>query len=237
MKFIDVKTANLNSAISKCDKGHATLKKMKSLYNQLFEYAMTNDIVNKDYSNYIDIGKNKDKTARIPFCQSEIDLLFKTEPTLPFVDTILIMIYSGVRIGELLNVKLCDINIKEGYFIVTDSKTEAGQNRLVPIHSKVLQYFKNRIDTENEYLIVNSKNKKMLYDYYYNYVFKPIMENLNMEHKPHDCRHTFATLLNNADANSTSIKNLVGHNSFITTEKIYTHKDINELKKAVDLIE
>ena len=57
-----------------------------------------------------------------------------------------------------------------------------------------------------------------------------------MNHMPHDCRHTFATLLNNAEANATSIKKLIGHSSFITTEKIYTHKDKEELRKAIDLI-
>ena len=57
-----------------------------------------------------------------------------------------------------------------------------------------------------------------------------------MNHMPHDCRHTFATLLNNAEANATSIKKLIGHSSFTTTEKIYTHKDKEELRKAIDLI-
>jgi len=81
-----------------------------------------------------------------------------------------------------------------------------------------------------------SKNKKPRYDYYYCSIFKPIMQQLDIKHRPHDCRHTFGTLLNNAEANSTSIKNLIGHNSFITTERIYTHKDIEELRKAIDLI-
>lgn len=57
-----------------------------------------------------------------------------------------------------------------------------------------------------------------------------------MDHKPHDCRHTTATLLNNAGANPTSIKKILGHSSYITTEKIYTHKDIKELQKAMSLI-
>lgn len=57
-----------------------------------------------------------------------------------------------------------------------------------------------------------------------------------MSHKPHNTRHTFATLMNNAEANPTCIKKLIGHNSFTDTEKIYTHKDIEELRKVVELI-
>ncbi len=76
----------------------------------------------------------------------------------------------------------------------------------------------------------------MKYDNYYKEKFKPIMEELGMNHKPHDTRHTFATLLSNADANKTSVKKLIGHNSYTTTEKFYTHKDIEELRKAVEKI-
>lgn len=57
-----------------------------------------------------------------------------------------------------------------------------------------------------------------------------------MKHRPHDCRHTFAILLSNANANATTIKKMIGHESYATTEKIYTHKDIEELRKNVELI-
>ena len=63
------------------------------------------------------------------------------------------------------------------------------------------------------------------------------MKDLGIDyHTAHDCRHTFATLLSNADANKTSVKKLIGHNSYTTTEKFYTHKDIEELRKAVEKI-
>lgn len=76
----------------------------------------------------------------------------------------------------------------------------------------------------------------MNYDNYYKDNWMHIMDQLGMKHKPHDCRHTFATMMNNAEANKTSIKKIMGHNSYVTTEKIYTHKDLEELKKAIDLI-
>jgi len=237
MKFKDIKTMHMDAAISSCTLGYGSLRKMKILYQQMYEYAMANDLIQKDYSEYVKLGENTSNPDRQPFSVEEINMLFEIEPTLPFVDTILILIYSGIRPGELLNIKHEDINLDEEYFIVTDSKTEAGQNRLVPISKKTLPYFKRRFESNAPYLIMHpSKNKKMGYDYYYRSTFQPIMDELNIKHRPHDCRHTFATLLNNAEANKTSIKNLIGHNSFITTEKTYTHKDINELRKAIDLI-
>ncbi len=62
------------------------------------------------------------------------------------------------------------------------------------------------------------------------------MAQLDLDHKPHDCRHTFATLMDNAGANKVCIKRIMGHASTDITDKVYTHKDIEELKKAVDLI-
>ena len=76
----------------------------------------------------------------------------------------------------------------------------------------------------------------MYYYIYYDCKFKVIMEQLQLNHKPHDCRHTFATLMDNAGANKVSIKRIMGHASTDITDKVYTHKDVAELLKAIDLI-
>lgn len=235
MKFVDIKTMHMQDIITNCNKGHGTLRKIKSLYNQLFKYAMENDIVSKDYSDYVDIGKNTEGSSRKPFSSDEIKRLFEVEKEIPFVDTILIMIYTGLRVGELLLIKSSDIDF-DNRTIKGGIKTDAGKDRIIPINPKIFNMVANRANRGYEYLVTNFKDEQMLYDNYYREKFLPIMEQLGMSHKPHDARHTFATLLNNAEANSTSIKKLIGHNSFITTEKIYTHKDIEELRKAVELI-
>lgn len=235
VKFVDIKTMHLQSIINNCGKGYDTLRKIRVLYNQLFKYAMENDIVNKDYSSFIDIGKKVEPTSRKPFTEKEIKLLFSMIDSIPYTDTILIMIYTGLRIGELLILKPSDINLKERT-ITGGIKTDAGKNRIIPINKKVLPLIEKRLNENNEYLIINDLGKQMKYDNYYKEKFIPIMEQLNMDHKPHDCRHTFATLMSNSNANKTAIKKIIGHSSYATTEKIYTHKDIEELRKAIDLI-
>ena len=236
MKFQDIRTNHMQGVIENSNRKHASLKKIKVLFNQLFEYAMKHDVVMKDYSTFVDVGKNKEVSTRKPFTADEIQTLWDNSD-FPYVDTILIMIYTGFRIGELLDIRLENIDLINRT-ITGGSKTEAGKNRLVPIHDKIFDFIKNRMeDNKSEYLICNSKNGKMVYESYKRLCFYNIMKKLSMYHKPHDCRHTFATLLNNAEANSTSIKNLIGHSSFLTTEKIYSHKDVEELRKAIKLIE
>ena len=62
------------------------------------------------------------------------------------------------------------------------------------------------------------------------------MEQLDMDHKTHDCRHTWFTLMDKAGANKVAIKKIGGHASYQTSEKVYTHKDIEDLKEAIELL-
>lgn len=236
MKMKDIKSTHLQMAIDESGKGYPTRKKIKYLYSQIFAYALQNDIIMKDYSLYVEIGKNEKENTREPFSKEELNKLWQFVDDIDFIDTILIMIYSGFRIGELLELENEKIDLK-ARTMVGGSKTEAGKNRLIPIHPKIFPLIEKRYNLSNKYFIINFKGNKMKYDNYYREKFIPIMEQLNMKHRPHDCRHTFATLLSNANANSTAIKKMIGHESFITTEKIYTHKDIEELRKNIELIE
>ncbi len=234
IRFVELKSSHLQEIISNSNIKYASKRKIKILFNQLYSYAMKNDIISKDYSKYIDIGKNTEENGRRPFTSEEIERLWELVNENEWIDTILILIYTGFRIGELLEIKNNDIDL-ENKIIKGGLKTEAGKDRLVPIHPKIFNFIKNRM-SNNEFLITNFQGKQMKYNNYYREKFEPIMQQLGMKHKVHDTRHTFATLLSNAEANKTSIKKLIGHNSYTTTEKFYTHKDIEELRKAVEKI-
>lgn len=57
-----------------------------------------------------------------------------------------------------------------------------------------------------------------------------------MEHTPHDCRHTFASMLDSRGANKVAIKIMIGHSIQDITDRIYTHKDVEELRENIELI-
>jgi len=123
----------------------------------------------------------------------------------------------------------------EERYLIAGSKTAAGKDRLIPIHKDLIPLIKRRYEESNYYLI-ELNDKKMEYMTYRKRYLK-LLEYLNLEkHTIHDTRHTFATIMNNSGANSTSIKNIIGHSDFKTTEKIYTHKEKAELIKAIDLV-
>lgn len=231
MRFSDVKTDNMQDIIDKSGKGYATRKNIKILFGQLFGYAMERDIIVKDYSKYVSMGKNDKESTRKPFTQKEIDKLWKS--TLPNADIVLIYIYSGWRPSELVGVENKNVDLK-ARTMQGGIKTAAGKNRIVPISKKILPLIEKRFNSDNKYLITDNEGNGLAYNRYYDW-FMVLMEQLNMSHKPHDTRHSFTTLMDNAGANKISIKRIVGHASTDVTEG-YTHKDIEELIKAIDLI-
>jgi len=235
LKFAELRKSHLQGVIDACDTGFSTKKNIKILFNQLYKFALENDIVQKDYSVFCSAGKYEQSEIHEPFTQKEMDKLFEDERRLEHIDTILIMIYTGMRIEELLLTKASSINIDERT-MRAGVKTESGKNRIIPINKKILPFIEKRLQAGNEYLVSSDKGRKMGYSVYRRGHFDKIMEQLEMNHLPHDCRHTFATLADNAGMNRVSRQRIMGHASKDITDKVYTHKDIAELIKAIDLL-
>ena len=200
--FKELKLKDLQSVIDTCGKNYPTLRKLKVLLNQMYEYAMKYELCNKDYSQYIDIlkfkNKNPNKTDRKPFTENEINALWTQQNNI-YAQIVLMLIYSGVRVSELLDLKCKDVNIKEHYFKVVESKTDNGI-RIVPIHNKTYPIFKKWYSEDCEYLLHTPDGKHFTYRNYYDSYWTPVMELIGCSHKPHDTRHTcpdFATCSTN----------------------------------------
>ncbi len=233
MAMCDIKTFHYQKILNESTLSVASDLKLKSLFVVLSDYAMQNDIINKNYAKYVEINYKKTKAnIHRPFSEEEIEKLIEND-RLPFVDTIIIMIYTGFRIGELLAIKTKDVDIKT-MCIKGGSKSDAGKDRIVPCHMKIRSYIMKHYVENSEYLIHDENLKRIDYHSYRKEFFDPIMKHLKMNHLPHDCRHTFATRLSNVGANTTAIKKLIGHANYETTERIYTHKDMMQLRTAIE---
>ena len=238
--FRDMKLVDLQTVVDTCGKNFPTLKKLKSLFNQLYEYAMKNDICSKDYSEFVDIvkykDKNPDKRDHNKFTKEEIERLWTLAED-PYYQIVLMLIYNGCRISEFLDLKKEDVHLDEQYFDVIASKTENGL-RKVPIADKLLPFYKAWFEgSACEYLLHTPDQKHFDYRNYFDSYFTPLMEQLGFDHTPHDTRHTCISLLTEADVNPTTIKKIVGHSGAMTlTERVYTHLDIQILVDAINKI-
>lgn len=232
----DIRVEHLEQTIKKAEVGDDTKKRMKSLYNQMYRYAMKHEIVNKDYAALCNtVKKTKPSEPRIPFSEEEIQLLWDNID-FAFTDMILIGIYSGWRPQELALLKVKDIDL-DNKTMFGGIKTDAGKNRYVPIHPRILPLIEKRYDPENENLFIDPTSREPALTYSkYDERFKKVMNFLGLKHKPHETRHTFITRAKEADMDEYCLKLIIGHQIGDVTERVYTHRAMENLRKEIEKI-
>ena len=241
MRMRDIRVNHLEQVIKAAKVGNSTKGRMKSLFNLMYRYAMKHEIVDKDYAALCNTVKREPaKIKRIPFSQDEISTLWNNVD-FPFVNMVLIGIYTGFRPQELAILKIADIDF-DNKTIKGGLKTDAGRNRLVPIHPLILDLVKKAynkaLELNSEYLFNDENGQQGTYMTYDKYRgrWNKIMTKLNMDHKPHDTRHTFITKAKESNMNEYVIKLIVGHAVRDITEKVYTHRTIEELHMEIEKI-
>lgn len=202
----------------------AKMNIIKVVLNYIFEYACKYDYIQKNYISYVSFRDTmKAKKTKKPFDKEIIKVLFEIDEDV-IAQTILIMIYTGMRPSELLELKKENIHLDQNY-LIGGGKTKAGTNRTIPIHPCIKEYVQN---------FTKSKIIGMRYNNY-RIKFNNLKEKLNFDNTPHSARHTFATLANEYKLDEYLIKVIIGHTTNDITKDIYTHVDnqrlVNEINK------
>lgn len=205
---------------------YSSCKKVRTLLNQLFNYAIIKDYPITNYAQHLNLGPNIPTIKRRVFTRQQINKLWDIDTS--YSHMILILLYTGLRIGELLNLRKQDINRRSSYLIVRHAKTKAGEGRIIPIHHRIIQLIELLYIDTDDYLFAISYTTFRKH-------FKYIMKQLNCKHTIHDTRHTFASLLD-AVAPPNALRSLLGHKQGDITTRVYTHKTIRELRKSIELL-
>ena len=232
--FSDIKLQHLQHVMDTSGKNAPTLHHVKNLFSKMWDFAVGHEMISPERKNivsYVEIkAKNPNKLNRSPFTASEIaELWAKKDDSIASI--ILILIYTGVRIGELLSLKKSDVFIHDRYFKVTASKTKSGI-REVPIADKIFPLFKKWYDKKSEFLISDDAGNA----FQYTAVLSGLKNMLEKKHTPHDTRHTCISMLTEAGIDTRIIKQIVGHASNNVTESVYTHIDIKIKIDAINRI-
>lgn len=212
------------------DLGYTGKGFMITVCQKVFKYAIEDyELPIKNYSLGLTAGEKPDSDKHIPFTQEEISILWGMQKN-DLVKCLLVMCYTGLRPNELFITNKTNIFLDENYFI-TGSKTEAGKNRIIPIHPKIKQIIKYFYEKDTEYPFTTT------FDFFnYNKLSREstkLMRVLNFDHTPYDCRHTFITKMKKAGVNEYLLKLIVGHTIKDLTENTYTHRDIDELYQEI----
>jgi integrase len=227
--------------------------RIKSMFNLLFDYALEYEVVEKNYARTFNLSddiireKEDAKRGHMPFRDEEIQVLWDNVNSKYSIDVILIQCYSGWRPQELGLIKLKNVDL-ENWTFIGGMKTEAGENRIVPIHSKIRELVKKRYDEAvslgSEYLINCTDGKThrssimFTYDKYRQRFITLVKElKIDPQHRAHDGRMHFVTMAKKYGVDEYAIKYMVGHSITDITEKVYTKRDVDWLHAEIEKIE
>lgn len=237
--IFEIKRKDIQSLIDTSKLKYTGRNYIKILFTRIVNFCIDELELNLDTSLYLklDIGEKEKSDKHIPFKTDEIEEIEKLAEYNDLAKMIMIYLYTGLRPSELLGIHKSNVFLNNNY-MVGGIKTEAGKNRLIPIHSKIKKYIQYFYDKSNgEFLIINEKsNKKFTYDSYRD-KFDNLMNQLTFKHTPHDTRHTFATKCDECGIETNIIKILLGHSlaSDVTLD-VYIHKNAESLRKEVEKI-
>ena len=221
----------------------STQSRILSGIHSFYRFLLYHNYIEQDPSELLETPK---KEAHLPevLTIEEIDAMERaidlSKPEGHRNRAIIEMLYgSGLRVSELVNLKLSDMYRKEGYMVITG---KGSKQRLVPISPVADEWFgywledRSRLDIKQEavdYAFLNHYGRQLTRAMIFT-IIRRLAEDAGI-HKtisPHTLRHSFATHLLQNGADLRVIQQLLGHESISTTE-IYTHIDIQDLRKAV----
>lgn len=222
-----------------------SLSDTKILVKKVFEQAIISGAIAKgeDLTEYINISTDykKTKIVHTSFTIDEIKTLYKDNTFESKL--ILIYIFTGARPSELLNIsrerfhidEICndDGETKKVSYIIAGIKTPTGQDRIIPIHDTVKPFIIEILGNNDTFM---PYTQKVPYEAYKRDIFYPTMERLNMNHLPHDTRHTFGTLAELYRLDNYMVKKILGHKFQDLTKDVYTHVMVNKLNEEIKKI-
>ena len=218
----------------------ATISRRLSSLRSFYNYLYNNGIVCKNY--FLSI-KNPKKESGLPKYVRDIDIdkMFSIPDIRKPIGQrnllIIRMLYAtGVRVSELVNICLSDINIDERTIKILG---KGSKERIVVFGNNTKEILTLYLDDgrnilskgNNDYLFLNKDGYK-LSDRYVREIINDIIikASISMHVSPHMLRHTFATSMLNNGADLVSVKDLLGHESLNTTS-IYTHVSNEKIRE------
>ena len=231
-RITDIKADDLQDAVSKCPQGNRTRENMKSAASLTMKWAMQNDLISKNYADFIVI-KKEEEIEREPFTMAEVQQIYSAIGLVPYADYILCLIFTGFRPNEMFSLKKENCH---GSYFIGGSKTTAGKNRVVPIPKIIAPIVAQLMAGTSDYIFPAPGGGKMDMSSFRQRYYYPALEQIGVKKRPpYSCRHTYATMLKNIDAPNVDKQRLMGHASFAMTAH-YTHTDIKSLTAITDAL-
>lgn len=243
MKMRDIKTLHLQKIVDHAAAlyGYDICAKIRTVARGICEQAMKNDIINKNYGALLSLPAKKKPEKHI-FSKEQIKLLWKHKKNSD-VQLILILIYTGIRPGELFSTEIKNIYLDQKYFI-TGIKTEAGKNRPVPIADCILPFFRDVYNRTCERGKSRLLQGEITQDRWSKEQFYPALKMCGIiedtddhTYTPYSCRHTFFSMQKQLKTDPALLTAMFGHADEEVGNRNYYHPQIEEKLEAVNKIQ
>lgn len=240
--FTEIDIELLQNTIDTCEKNYPTLVKIRLYLGQLYRYAIMNNLCKKNYADGLCISKYaKNYLPRAQRDRIKIQhvKLFWEKSSSQYYQMILFMIYTGVRVSEMLSLLKKNVNIDDKYFDIVKGKN-GNSIRRVPIADAIFPFVKKWYENypDCDYLFTTENGKGFKYRNYYDSYFIPLMQECGFDYTPHWCRHTFLSMMKECRADPIVTKKIVGHKySASLTERVYTHFDMEIMRQEINKLE
>ena len=145
---------------------------------------------------------------------------------------VLMLIYTGMRIGELFQLPLADYH---DTYVIGGEKTEAGRNRVIPIRPEGREYFAYFANQATGPLLLSGYVGQHTINNFRRRDYYPLLERLEIRKlNPHCTRHTYASWARSAGIQPEHLQRILGHAQYSTTANVYLHTDAQQLVDAVE---
>ena len=231
VRFRSLRAADFQGVIdANREKSQSSLSKYKQLITQMSDWAVREEICTTNFAKYVKLPE-KTRAEKEIFTASDIAKL--TEDGSGAAKIVLMLIYTGMRIGELFSLPVADYH--ESY-VIGGEKTDAGRNRIIPIRPEGRGYFAELAARADGPLLISGYDGQRISNNFRKREYYPLLERIGIARKtPHATRHTFASWAVSAGIRPELLQKMLGHASYDTTANIYIHSNIEQLIQAVEI--
>lgn len=227
---------------------NSSINRYTEILSKMFNLGIDNEIIKNNPLSKIQKLREDNHKIRFLTREEELRLFSEIERTYEVLDKntkkikivqpyiflkpiVITALHTGMRKGEILNLKWNNIDFKYNFIELLDTKS--GKSRRIPL-SNILKNILERLEKISEYVFINPKTNKPYTDVKKS--FKKVLMNANIENfRFHDLRHTVATRLVEKGIDLVVVQEILGHSKLTTTQR-YAHPVPQRKLDAINIL-
>lgn len=249
LPFRELNTEDWQLCVDDCPKGIRTKENMKALGTKLYKLAAELRVfglsTSTDFATLIWLDR-EERESRQPFTAEDlVKLKAAVQSGVAYADYVMAMCYTGFRPSEFLDLRHDAYDPDKGT-LRGGAKTDAGKNRIVPVHPLIKNFVEGRYRSGSKFLFPDPQGLQFRLNAFRAKNFYRVLALAGIQPEPEEgdkprltpysCRHTFATLMKNAKGSPRDKAALMGHTSYEMTLH-YQHEDFESLRDIVTQIQ